>query len=99
MKSRESVAAIITYGAGTASGKTSVIVDSSSRNAVVVVIGETGLGSFGLDDVDPHLVVVDRLADVLEHAGDGVADHDPDVDAGRGGLGDHVERRRARRAW
>ena len=44
VKKRESVAAIITYGAGTASGKTSAIVDSSSRNAPSST-GETGLGS------------------------------------------------------
>ena len=45
MKWRESVAAIITYGDGTASGKTSVIVHSMSPNASSPSYGETGLGS------------------------------------------------------
>ena len=49
LKVRESVAAIITYGAGTASGKTSLIVVLEQRERLVlasaVEYGESGLGS------------------------------------------------------
>ena len=70
MKLRESVAAIITYGAGTASGKTSLIVSSSSANASSVGGHRRDrAGLVGVDHVDPDLVVVDRLADVVEHLG------------------------------
>ena len=78
---------------GTASGKTSVIVSSSSRKpSSSLVIGETGQGSLA-SMTSMRTCLSSIAADVLEHGLDGVADHDPDVDAGGGPLGDHVERR------
>ena len=59
MKWRESVAAIITYGVGTASSNSSVIVEVSSSKAGSSV-GETGLGS--LASITSRVIVSSAIA-------------------------------------
>ena len=79
----ESVAAIITYGAGTASGNSPTTVDSMQPEGVVVD-GRDGVALAHLDDVDVHALVADHLAEVARPCGHRVSPTITlgDVDAG-----------------